>query len=195
MNFTEMMLILTGALGLLVFFRWFLAGGNARSTGMDARRQRIRNASLVAQCLLGGFFLMGSYWVVAFLCGWPFGGQDHVRIVVSHNHIYTAPGEMPGVVLGWWLVQVSTGLVACGVLFALFRLYFKGILFSAANTLCIRLLGYALILGSVADYQMQNYVGDMAWSTTPVFIGLLIIFISWIMDEGRKIQEEQELTV
>jgi uncharacterized membrane protein YdcZ (DUF606 family) len=25
--------------------------------------------------------------------------------------------------------------------------------------------------------------------------GLLILFIAWIMDEGRKIQEEQELTV
>jgi hypothetical protein len=24
---------------------------------------------------------------------------------------------------------------------------------------------------------------------------LLIIFVAWIMDEGRKIQEEQELTV
>jgi len=35
----------------------------------------------------------------------------------------------------------------------------------------------------------------MALSTTPLFIGMLIIFITWIMDEGRKIQEEQELTV
>ncbi|MEI9863261.1 MAG: DUF2975 domain-containing protein [Limisphaerales bacterium] len=26
-------------------------------------------------------------------------------------------------------------------------------------------------------------------------LGLLIILIAWIMDEGRKIQEEQELTV
>jgi hypothetical protein len=25
--------------------------------------------------------------------------------------------------------------------------------------------------------------------------GLLIVLIAWIMDEGRKIQEEQELTV
>jgi hypothetical protein len=35
----------------------------------------------------------------------------------------------------------------------------------------------------------------MALSTTPVFVGLLIIFVAWIMDEGRKIQEEQALTV
>jgi hypothetical protein len=29
----------------------------------------------------------------------------------------------------------------------------------------------------------------------PLFIGLILILIAWIMDEGRKIQEEQELTV
>lgn len=195
MNFTEMMLILVGSLGLLVFFRWFLAGGKTGAAVPNRRRQRIRNASLVVLCLLVGTFLMGSYWVVAFLCGWPFGGQAHVRIVVSPSHIYSAPGEMPGEVFGWWLVQAAVGLLFSGVLFALFRLYFKGILFSAANTLCIRLLGYALILGSVADYQMQAAVREMSWNTTPLLAGLLIIFVSWIMDEGRKISEEQELTV
>ena len=29
----------------------------------------------------------------------------------------------------------------------------------------------------------------------PFFIGVIIVLIAWIMDEGRKIQEEQELTV
>jgi len=36
---------------------------------------------------------------------------------------------------------------------------------------------------------------DMDLSTTPIFGGLFIIFFAWIMDEGRKIQEEQTLTV
>jgi len=30
---------------------------------------------------------------------------------------------------------------------------------------------------------------------TTLIPGFLILFIAWIMDEGRKIQEEQELTV
>jgi hypothetical protein len=39
-----------------------------------------------------------------------------------------------------------------------------------------------------------------SFSIGPIDFGLLlagtiIIFIAWIMDEGRKIQEEQELTV
>jgi hypothetical protein len=32
-------------------------------------------------------------------------------------------------------------------------------------------------------------------SVNLLVLGLLILLISWIMDEGRKIQEEQELTV
>jgi hypothetical protein len=28
-----------------------------------------------------------------------------------------------------------------------------------------------------------------------LFAGIVIVLIAWIMDEGRKIQEEQELTV
>ena len=42
---------------------------------------------------------------------------------------------------------------------------------------------------------MQGLLRDMDLSTTPIFGGLFIIFFAWIMDEGRKIQEEQELTV
>ena len=29
----------------------------------------------------------------------------------------------------------------------------------------------------------------------PILFALLVIFMAWVMDEGRKIQEEQELTV
>lgn len=46
------------------------------------------------------------------------------------------------------------------------------------------------ILPIAKDMSGNNDIGFMQ----PV-IGVLIIFIAWIMDEGRKIQEEQELTV
>ena len=195
MNLTEIVLILAAVVGLLIFRRMKLSGGKAISNPHAARRQRIRNASLLVQFFMGMFFLMGTYSVLAFLCGWPFLSQGHVRVPVSHNHIYTSPSDMPGAVFGWWLVQSAAGLGLCWALFALFRLYFKGIFFSATNIRLIQSLGLALILGSIADYQMQSAVREVDWSTNSIFIGLLIIFISWIMDEGRKIQEEQELTV
>jgi hypothetical protein len=68
-------------------------------------------------------------------------------------------------------------------------------LFAAKNVRHIRSLGYFLIVNWAINDQMQGALRDMDLSTTPLFIGLLIIFVSWIMDEGRKLQEEQELTV
>jgi Protein of unknown function (DUF2975) len=46
------------------------------------------------------------------------------------------------------------------------------------------------ILPISKDMSGNNDIGFMQPA-----IGILIIFIAWIMDEGRKIQEEQELTV
>jgi hypothetical protein len=87
-------------------------------------------------------------------------------------------------------------LVFCYVaLYRLFRLYERGILFSARNVLYIRLLGYYLIFDGFALFQLESLSHQMTLTFTQPFIGLMIIFVAWIMDEGRKIQEEQELTV
>lgn len=77
----------------------------------------------------------------------------------------------------------------------LFWLYGKGIFFSAKNVSCLRFLGYYVIVEWFIDYQMQGTQHDVSMSITPIFVGFFIIFFAWIMDEGRKIQEEQELTV
>ena len=36
---------------------------------------------------------------------------------------------------------------------------------------------------------------DLSSLPNDLLKGLFVIFVAWIMDEGRKIQEEQELTV
>jgi hypothetical protein len=102
---------------------------------------------------------------------------------------------MPGNILAFVLVKTGLDYAAAAVLFLLFGLYRRGILFSARNVLYIRFQGYYLILNFVVDYLMQGVLHDMALDTTSLFAGFIIIFIAWIMDEGRKIQEEQELTV
>jgi hypothetical protein len=132
--------------------------------------------------------------MLAFLFGWPFGG-DKVRVLVSQQHIYRTPSEMPPAIFALFLVKVGLGLCCAGVLMALFRLYGRGILFAARNVNYLRFFGYWIIIDWFIDYQMQGTLHDMAISTTPIFVGLLIIFVAWIMDEGRKIQEEQDLTV
>ena len=160
-----------------------------------ARLKRIQNASLWIQLLMVIGFVVAVYSLLAFFLGWPIFSQSHVRIVVSQHHIYESPSDMPVEVLICWLIKMAWGGFGYGVMFLLFGLYRRGILFSAKNSWHIRSLGYYLIGDWGLDSQLQSTVRDVQLSSTPLFIGLLIIFVSWIMDEGRKIQEEQELTV
>ncbi len=159
------------------------------------RLKRIQNASLWVQILMVISFVLVIYSLLAFFMGWPFLSEHNVRIVVSQHHIYTSPTDMPSEVLSCWLIKMAWGGFGYGVMFSLFGLYRQGLLFSAKNIRHIRSLAYYLIGDWGLDSQLQSSVHDVQLSTTPFFIGLLIIFISWIMDEGRKIQEEQELTV
>jgi hypothetical protein len=161
----------------------------------QARLARVREASRVFSICLWLSFILGVYWFLGFLLGWPFFSQPHVRMVISDGHIYSSPAEMPPAI--FWLMVVKQGLafIAGGAMLRLFWLYGKGILFTAKNVNCLRFLGYYFIIDWFINYQMQSLLSDMNLSTTPVFVGFFIIFFAWIMDEGRKIQEEQELTV
>lgn len=171
-----------------------------RALGTDAaaraaRLKRIATASWWIQLLMVISLVGMAYTLLAFFMGWPFFSEPRVRVVISQSHIYTSPTDIPPEVFWLWLGKMAFWFVAYGVVFSLFGLYRKGQLFTARTVYRIRLLGYFLIINWAFDGQMQSTLRDMNLSTTPVFIGLLIIFVSWIMDEGRKIQEEQELTV
>jgi Protein of unknown function (DUF2975) len=195
MNLTEIILIVA-VIWFAFMFRWlkkYEARGGAEMR--DKRLTRIRNASMVVQVLVIIGFAMTVYGVLAFFMGWRFFSESHIRVFVGEHHIYTSPADMPGEVYGLWLVKMLWSTVCYTALFLLFNLYQRGVLFSARNVSLIRALGYYLLVDWIIDYQMQGALRDMQLSTNSLFIGLLIIFVSWIMDEGRKIQEEQELTV
>jgi len=104
----------------------------------------------------------------------------------------------------------------------LFHFYERGLIFAAETIRCIKMLGGLFFLGWLFStllhwlpklpppvlysgttitkshtYQMGFFRFDFG---TGIDFGLLlagavIVLIAWIMDEGRKIQEEQELTV
>jgi hypothetical protein len=189
------LLLLLGLGGFVVFKRFSRTVVRKPSQDRQKRLARIGEASFLFQLAIGICFLLSVYSVLAFLFGWPFFSEPVSKIVVSPGHVYASPSEMPRDILALALVKAGLNLAAMAMLYALFRLYGRGILFSARNVLYIRFQGYYLILTFLVDYQIQSSFHDMALSTTPVFVGLLIIFIAWIMDEGRKIQEEQALTV
>jgi len=193
---TSFLIVILVAVGSIFAYRWFgcKTARPARDGGCR-RLTRIQKASWWVQILMVVGFVLAGYSLLAFFMGWPFFAEPKVRIIISHSHIYTSPAEMPEDIFYLWLVQIAWAVFGYWVVFSLFSLYRRGILFSAKNVRHIRSLGYYLIVNWAIDYQMQAALRVMVLSTNSLFVGLLIIFISWIMDEGRKIQEEQELTV
>lgn len=94
----------------------------------------------------------------------------------------------------------------------LFKLYEKGEIFSINNVRYIRNIGYALLITQIIDPIYQGAMGFVLTRYNPpghrfaaitldqtnievVLIALIVILISWIMAEGCKLREEQQLTV
>lgn len=103
-----------------------------------------------------------------------------------------------GVVL--WVLTCTGGAWCCH---RLSKEYSRGNLFTPEAVHHLRNIGYLCVwaclersgldqLWEAQHLQLQLLTIDslLPWSS-----GVLIIFIAWIMDEGRKIQEEQALTV
>ena len=99
------------------------------------------------------------------------------------------------------IVFVVTLTAGAGFARRLFQQYSRGKLFTKEVVQNIYRVGRLYILAIV-----EKYFLDRLWETQhlqplasfipiPLLAGGLIFFIAWIMDEGRKIQEEQELTV
>jgi hypothetical protein len=189
-------LFLLLVIGAFIVFRWLSRTVVTRpNQNSSDRLLRIRKASFLFQAFTCIGLVLSVYWALAFWFGWPFFSQNVPRFPASQGHIYSSPEEMPDYILALSFAKMGLNWAAAATLFVLFRLYGRGILFSPKNVLLIRLQGYYIILGYIVDYQIQSSLHDMDLSSTPIFVGVLIIFFAWIMDEGRKIQEEQALTV
>lgn len=97
-------------------------------------------------------------------------------------------------------------------LIKLFKLYEKGEIFSINHVRYIRNIGYALLAGQIIEPFYQFVMGLVLTLNNPphhryaaitldqtnigiLLTALLAILISWIMAEGCKLREEQQLTI
>lgn len=97
-------------------------------------------------------------------------------------------------------------------LIKLFKLYEKGEIFSINHVRYIRNIGYALLTGQLIEPFYQFVMGLVLTLNNPphhryaavtlaqtnieiLLTALLVILISWIMAEGYKLREEQQLTI
>ena len=115
------------------------------------------------------------------------------------------------------IVVLAAGVfLAAGITcYQLLNLYEKGIIFSARNVQLLGRIGclafgYGLlkVWGPALISTWDAWIGAHDWPPHPllwvipallgspwIIGGLFVVMVSYIMGEGRKIQEEQELTV
>jgi Protein of unknown function (DUF2975) len=168
---------------------------NEKVSKANRRMNRIQQVSGIFRTL----FFAG---VVLFIVG----VLAQIPIILAHARgakfepVITAATQIAGAVLAWFCYK-------------LFSLYSHGELFSSKAVSYIRRIGYTYFLTAAVAFFSQRILfhsgkGDLpptayhldwafyVWGlASALFPGFLIIFIAWIMDEGRKIREEQELTV
>jgi hypothetical protein len=112
---------------------------------------------------------------------------------------YASVRAIPGSLLILGFVRAGFFFAGAFVLNRLLRSFAGGILFTARNITGIKCLGYLVIsdwvvvkfLNAIASRSLVIGFDDFA----KLAVGFLFVLLAWIMDEGRKIQEEQELTV
>ncbi len=110
------------------------------------------------------------------------------------------------------LLPVSVAMFGVVTLIKLFRLYEHAIVFSAENVKHLHRLGYSLILWVISGMIFTTLISVVLTSGNPpgqrmivaqfvladfsmLIIGAIVVLISWVMDEGRKLAEEQTYTV
>lgn len=112
------------------------------------------------------------------------------------------------------MIPVSFGLYVLYSLIKLFRLYEQGEIFSFQTVRRMRNAAYGLLIGQLVNPFYDLLISlTLTWHNPPhqhlryasitvdqtnigiLLTSLLIILISWIMMEGCKLREEQQLTI
>lgn len=96
----------------------------------------------------------------------------------------------------WEVSQLVLLLFWYRTVLKLFGFFEKGILFTAETVRCIKILGCIYVIRFLIDFIFYFFIPNVLnWGLGYLLAGLFIIFIGWLIDEARKIREEQELTV
>ncbi len=160
-----------------------------------SRIDRIKIVSRIFRVLIIVSAILTSLLVLAGWLGWLKILPHGMTVMFSEHQTYAWPYEIPMPVLA--LASIKFGLFGfCAlILCRLLRLYEQGRYFTAQNVAYIRFLGCYLLLDWVVTLLLELQARQAGVFLTQLFVAAGIIFVAWIMDEGRKIQEEQELTV
>lgn len=181
---------------------------------------RIKHVSLFFRILFQILFialplLLVVAWVTSPKSFDMMGGVIHMSFIPrpyanSILHVLTNTDRLLGFCIS--AIPMIIELYILYSLIKLFRLYEKDEVFSINNVRYIRNIGYALLVTQIVNPIYEGLMGvALTWHNPPghcfasvtldqtnigiIFAGLIIILISWIMAEGCKLREEQQLTI
>lgn len=137
---------------------------------------------------------------------------NYIPAAYTNSMLHTLSGSEKFMALGLGSTPMLIQMYILYSLINLFKLYEKGDIFSFNNVRHIRNIGYALLLTQIIDPLYQGAMGFVLTRYNPpghrfaaitmdqtnigvVLIALVVILVSWIMAEGCKLREEQQLTV
>jgi len=172
---------------------------NEMSPQAGSRLKRIQKAGRVLKTV---FFVLALFFTLTtLLCGAGFISIVGRQSIDDLFRTILAAGANLSFAVGAWFC------------YKLFALYSGGNLFTPEIIRYLRRIGYLYFLLMLVRFCCKMFLPGMnddylatantGWGQLELvslllvacFPGFLILFIAWVMDEGRKIQEEQELTV
>lgn len=175
--------------------------GNER---LKRNSRRLRRVFMVLLALSPVFTVI--FWVGVGM------GND----VLGHSLPVKVDPDIPAssLVMGCLVSMLPTGVFMYGLyqLIKLFSYYSAGVIFSHENVKAIRTLGKAIITWEVVNFvasiglgivltlhrgpgQRLLVVGIDNADLYALVAGFSVLTIAWVMDEARKIKEDQELIV
>jgi len=173
---------------------------NEISPKASPRLNRIQKISCILKvCVL-------FYFVVP-LCALAFNLKSlHLApgMISIFNHPYASALDIPPVMFVFSALGTVAYLLGVISFYRLLCLYENGVIFSVANVSEMKKLGsYLAGYGILAVAANVTYTGGIVFpwvvlegiASPWIVVGGAIYLVARIMDEGRKIQEEQELTV
>jgi hypothetical protein len=182
-----------------------------------ARLQKVKKYSASLRNLFVFFFVLSILgWFARLRLAWtgPKPGEHDV-VEIAHL-VFTGdpvPAEVRVIAYVYFTLVLAISLKIFFHLIKLFALYAQGKIFSAENVHQIRQVGYTILISPalwLLSLLIPLFVASdgMSITTSPsagllnvggvfsqIFLGTIILVVSWIMDVGRELREEQDLVV
>lgn len=175
---------------------------------MTEKVNRIRKVSQFLKSVFGAITALIPVGVTAFwLC-----------LNSLHQYVQFPPfvhGQYPLSPTTQWLgLAASTFSVACIMsitwqLTKLFSFYSQGIIFTQNNTRCLKRMAFSILMYAPISVVVKTLITlNLSSQTTPKFevsvsttelgyllLGSIVMVISWIMEEARRLKSDCDLTI